>query len=72
MFSEDELHQARSISVVEVAQRHGAKLRREGRELIGACPRCGGDDRFAVWPAKNIWHCRGCGVGGDSIKLENT
>ena len=70
MFSEDELHQARSISVVEVAQRHGAKLRREGRELIGACPRCGGDDRFAVWPAKNIWHCRGCGVGGDSIKLE--
>jgi putative DNA primase/helicase len=70
VFSEDELHQARSVSVVEVAQRHGAKLRREGRELIGACPRCGGDDRFAVWPAKNLWHCRGCGTGGDVIALE--
>jgi putative DNA primase/helicase len=70
VLSEDELHQARSVSVVEVAQRHGAKLRREGRELIGACPHCGGDDRFAVWPAKNIWHCRGCGTGGDPIKLE--
>jgi putative DNA primase/helicase len=70
VFSEDELHQARSISVVEVAQRHGAKLRREGRELIGACPRCGGVDRFALWPTKNIWHCRGCEVGGDAITLE--
>jgi Toprim domain/CHC2 zinc finger len=70
VFSEDELHQARSVSVVEVAQRHGAKLRREGRELNGPCPRCGGVNRFAVWPAKNLWNCRGCGVGGDSIKLE--
>jgi CHC2 zinc finger len=70
VLSEDELHQARSVSVVEVAQRHGAKLRREGREWIGPCPRCGGDDRFAVWPARNLWHCRGCGTGGDPIKLE--
>ena len=70
MFSEDELHQARSVSVVEVAQHHGAKLRREGRERNGACPRCGGVNRFAVWPAKNIWNCRGCGTGGDAIKLE--
>ena len=70
MFSEDEIHQARAVPVLEIAERHGAKLRREGRELVGACPRCGGSDRFALWPAKNIWHCRGCGVGGDSIKLE--
>jgi hypothetical protein len=70
VFSEDELHQARSVSAVEVAQRHGAKLRKEGRELVGACPRCGGVDRFAVWPNKNVWNCRGCGTGGDVIKLE--
>ena len=38
--------------------------------MIGACPRCGGSDRFALWPAKNIWHCRGCGTGGDAIALE--
>jgi len=70
VFSEDELHQARSVSVVEIAQRHGAKLRREGRELIGGCPVCGGSDRFALWPAKNLWHCRGCSKGGDAIALE--
>jgi hypothetical protein len=70
VFSEDELHQARSVSVVEVAERHGAKLRREGRELNGPCPRCGGVNRFAVWPAKNLWNCRGCGTGGDVIALE--
>jgi putative DNA primase/helicase len=70
VFSEDELHQARSVSVVEIAQRHGAKLRREGREWIGPCPHCGGVDRFALWPAKSLWHCRGCGTGGDPIKLE--
>jgi hypothetical protein len=70
MFTEDELDEARLVSAVEVAQRRGAQLRREGRELIGGCPRCGGVDRFAVWPAKNIWHCRGCGTGGDPIALE--
>ena len=70
MFSEDEIHQARAVPVLEIAERHGAKLRREGRELIGACPRCGGSDRFALWPAKNIWHCRGCRTGGGAIALE--
>jgi hypothetical protein len=71
MFTEDELHQARSISVVEIAERHGAKLRKEGRELVGPCPleRCG-DNRFAIRPDKNIWNCRGCGTGGDAIALE--
>ena len=70
MFSDDELSEARSIPVLEIAERHGAKLRREGRELIGPCPICGGVDRFAIWPAKNIWHCRGSGTGGDAIALE--
>ena len=32
MFSEDEIHQARAVPVLEIAERHGAKLRREGRE----------------------------------------
>jgi DNA primase len=70
MFSEDELAQARAVSVLEIAERHGAKLRREGRELVGGCPHCGGSDRFAIWPNKNIWNCRGCGTGGDAIALE--
>ena len=70
MFSEDELHQARAVSVLEIAERHGAKLRKQGAEHHGACPVCGGHDRFMVWPSKNRWHCRGCGVGGDAIAFE--
>ena len=71
MFSEDELHEARSISVVEIAERHGANLKKQGRELVGPCPVCGGrEDKFAVWPDKNIWNCRGLGAGGGAIDLE--
>jgi hypothetical protein len=70
MFSEDELHQARSVSVLKIAEDHGAKLKPAGRERVGPCQICGGVDRFAVWPTKNIWNCRGCGTGGDAIALE--
>jgi hypothetical protein len=70
MFSQDELHQARSVPALKVAERHGAKLKKSGAEWIGPCPRCGGVDRFSVRPDKNIWNCRGCGTGGDAIDLE--
>ena len=71
MFTEDELRQARAVPVLEIAERHGARLEKSGRELVGPCPCCGGhQDKFAVWPAKNIWHCRGIGAGGNAIALE--
>ena len=47
-------------------------LRREGRELSGPCPACGGDDRFHVSPAVDgrgaKVGCRGCidGQGDDA------
>ena len=46
----------------------------KGPELQGPCPRCGGDDRFHVWPEQypdrggSFW-CRGCGAGGDGIQF---
>jgi len=41
-----------------------------GVERVGACPRCGGTDRFSVNTRKNAWNCRGCDKGGrDSISL---
>jgi hypothetical protein len=70
MFSQDELHQARSVPALKVAERHAAKLKKSGAEWIGPCPHCGGVDRFSVRPDKNIWNCRGCGIGGDAIALE--
>lgn len=41
-----------------------------GGEYAGACPFCGGKDRFRVWPTdgdRGRWWCRQCGRGGDAI-----
>jgi len=60
---------ARVVSVLEVVDRRGLKLKRSGTELVGPCPVCGGEDRFGVSTRKNLWHCRGSGRGGDAIAL---
>jgi phage/plasmid primase-like uncharacterized protein len=52
-----------------VVAKFGLKLRRQGRELVGPCPTCGGRDRFAVSPSKQLWNCRGCSLGGNAIDL---
>lgn len=44
-------------------------LKRAGRELIGPCPRCGGNDRFSVNTAKNLFQCRRCEGKGDQLGL---
>jgi hypothetical protein len=60
---------AKAMRIEDDAVRRGAKLRRQGRELVGPCPRCGGYDRFAIHTTKQIWNCRGCGTGGDVLAL---
>lgn len=60
---------ARAIPVAEAIGAHAGSLKRQGRELVGACPVCGGRDRFAIQTVRNIWNCRGCGLGGDAIDL---
>jgi hypothetical protein len=52
----------------EIARR-GIRLRGRGPERYGPCPVCGGRDRFAINTKKQVWHCRGCGHGGDVIDL---
>src|SRR5262249_2753995 len=51
-----------------IAQR-GIHLKGRGVERAGPCPVCGGDDRFSINTAKNVWNCRGCDKGGDVIDL---
>jgi putative DNA primase/helicase len=59
---------ARSVPIEGEIERRHIKL--SGRtERIGPCPRCGGDDRFSINVKKGVWHCRGCGKGGDVIAL---
>lgn len=33
-------------------------------EYVGPCPISGGKDRFSYNTQKNVWNCRGCGMGG--------
>ena len=39
-----------------------------GGEFAGACPFCGGSDRFKIWPEMDRYWCRGCDKAGDSIQ----
>jgi Protein of unknown function (DUF3631)/CHC2 zinc finger len=50
-------------------ERRGVTLRGSGHHRAGPCPKCGGDDRFSISKAKQVFNCRGCGIGGDVIKL---
>ena len=61
--------EARAVTVTDVLAKRGVMLRRAGRERVGPCPVCGGNDRFGAHPDKNLWHCRGSGRGGDAIAL---
>lgn len=41
------------------------KLKKKGQKMIGNCPFCKAKDTFTVDPKKNLFHCFGCGAGGD-------
>jgi hypothetical protein len=64
------IERAREADILNLVERLGAKLKRAGAsEYVGACPVCGGKDRFSVNIKKQLWNCRGCGKGGDVIGL---
>jgi hypothetical protein len=65
------IERARAVDMLVVAERHGLKLAKRGREYLGPCPRCGGCSRFSVNPSKAAFLCRGCNVGGaGAVDLE--
>lgn len=57
----DWVQRARAIPIEAEIERRSFKLRREGLERVGA----GGEDRFAINTKKQVFNCRGCGIGGD-------
>jgi phage/plasmid primase-like uncharacterized protein len=64
-----DIERARAVRIEDEIARRDIKLKREGAELVGPCPVCGGRNRFAVNTRKQVFNCRGCGTGGDVIKL---
>src|SRR3954466_4666623 len=58
-----------AADIVEVISAH-TDLRRQGTRYVGLCPFH--EERtpsFSVEPTEKLYHCFGCGVGGDVIKF---
>ena len=58
-----------TADIVEVVSAH-TDLRRQGARMVGLCPFH--EERtpsFSVDPREKLYHCFGCGVGGDVIKF---
>ena len=56
------------VSVERLVEASGVELKRGGKDLLGRCPLH--EDNTAslvVTPAKNLWHCFGCGAAGGPI-----
>jgi CHC2 zinc finger len=56
--------QARAVPLAQLIQQRNIKLKRQGVELIGPCPKCGGEDRFGVNLREQLYNCRKCGAKG--------
>jgi putative DNA primase/helicase len=63
------VEKARAVPIERELERRGITLKRVGTERVGPCPKCGGDDRFAINTKKSVFNCRGCGAKGDVIQL---
>jgi DNA primase len=56
------------VSVERLVGGSGIELKRSGKDWIGKCPFHEDDTAsLSVTPAKNLWHCFGCGVGGGPV-----
>ena len=63
------IERARAVRIEDEIARRGIKLRGNGIDRCGPCPKCGGTDRFAIHIGKQVFNCRGCGAKGDVIDL---
>jgi DNA primase len=56
------------VSVERLVEASGIELKKSGKDRVGRCPFHEDDTAsLVVTPAKNLWHCFGCGIGGGPI-----
>jgi DNA primase len=70
MITKDSIENLKNhIEIVDVISQF-LELKKSGANFKACCPFHGEDTpSFVVSPSKQIFHCFGCGVGGDSIKF---
>ena len=59
----------KNTDLAALVRAHGVELKKHGsRDLVGRCPfHAEKTASFVVTPAKNLFHCLGCGVAGGPI-----
>ena len=65
-----QVEEARSRPILEVARSLGLEVRRAGKGWMARCPFH--EDKtpsLSLTPEGGVWHCFGCGRGGDGIAL---
>ena len=59
--------------LIELARSIGLSPKKKsyakGGEFHSACPSCGGNDRFIIWPTQGRYWCRQCKKSGDVIQF---
>lgn len=56
------------VPVERLIEAAGVALKKSGKDKIGRCPfHEDGEPSLVVTPAKNLWHCFGCQIGGGPI-----
>lgn len=58
----------REVSLERLVTSSGVELKRRGKDLVGVCPfHDDGEASLIITPAKNLFHCMGCGAAGSTI-----
>ena len=57
------------VRVQRLVEASGVELKRSGKDMLGRCLLHEGDNTpsLVISPAKNLWHCFGCGAAGGPI-----
>jgi DNA primase catalytic core len=59
-----------SVDLVALVESRGIKLKKTGKSYKALCPfHEEKTPSFTVTPSKGLWHCFGCGKGGDAIRF---
>jgi DNA primase catalytic core len=70
MIPAETIEAIRVLCPIEQVISEQVRLRRSGAQLLGRCPfHADKTPSFSVNPAKQVFHCHGCGAGGDVFRF---